>query len=73
MSAVVLGGVVVVAPEAVAAGVSGSAHVYTRAFYKNTSFSGSPVKTDCDSAVDQSWSGRPLSGMPADNFGVRCR
>ncbi|MFD4726859.1 PA14 domain-containing protein [Streptomyces seoulensis] len=71
MAAVVLGGPVVVAPEAVAAGVNCPANVYTRAFYKNTSFSGSPVKTDCDSAVDQSWSGRPLAGMPADNFGVR--
>lgn len=71
VSAVVLGGLVVVAPEAVAAGVGCPADVYTRAFYKNTSFSGSPVKTDCDSAVDQSWSGRPLAGMPSDNFGVR--
>ncbi|MER8028978.1 PA14 domain-containing protein [Streptomyces bauhiniae] len=71
VSAVVLGGLVVAAPEAVAAGVSCPANVYTRAFYKNTSFSGSPVKTDCDSAVDQSWSGRPLAGVPVDNFGVR--
>ncbi|MGW0884315.1 PA14 domain-containing protein [Streptomyces sp. NPDC002671] len=45
--------------------------VYTRQFYANTTFSGTPKKTDCDSAVDQSWSGVPVTGLPKDNFGVR--
>ncbi|MFI1723419.1 PA14 domain-containing protein [Streptomyces sp. NPDC020489] len=45
--------------------------VFTRQFFANTSFSGTPKKTDCDSAIDQSWSGAPASGLPSDNFGVR--
>ncbi|WP_343245686.1 PA14 domain-containing protein [Streptomyces sp. SID4985] len=71
MSAVVLGTLLAAAPQAAAAGVTCSANVYQRTFFKNTSFSGSPVRTDCDGAIDQNWSGRPFSGMPADNFGVR--
>ncbi|MEV7340601.1 PA14 domain-containing protein [Streptomyces sp. NPDC093544] len=46
--------------------------VYKRQFFANTTFSGTPKKTDCDSAIDQSWgSGTPASGLPKDNFGVR--
>ncbi|MFF3328783.1 PA14 domain-containing protein [Streptomyces sp. NPDC002888] len=46
--------------------------VYKRQFYANTSFTGTPKKTDCDSAVDENWgSGAPASGLPANNFGVR--
>ncbi|MER6027262.1 PA14 domain-containing protein [Streptomyces sp. NPDC001851] len=45
--------------------------VYQRMFYANTTFSGTPRKTDCDSAVDQSWSGAPATGLPKDGFGVR--
>ncbi|WP_020134412.1 PA14 domain-containing protein [Streptomyces sp. 351MFTsu5.1] len=45
--------------------------VFQRQFYANTSFSGTPRKTDCDDAIDQSWSGAPVSGLPKDNFGVR--
>ncbi|MFH0517415.1 PA14 domain-containing protein [Streptomyces sp. M41] len=71
LSAVVLGGLLAVAPQAAAADVTCSTNVYKRTFYKNTSFPGSPVKTDCDSAIDQSWSGSPLSGVPTNNFGVR--
>ncbi|WP_369170828.1 PA14 domain-containing protein [Streptomyces sp. R28] len=70
-SAVVLGSLLAVAPQAAAADVSCSTNVYKRTFYKNTSFSGSPVRTDCDSVVDQSWSGSPVSGVPSNNFGVR--
>ncbi|GHD85206.1 fibronectin type III domain-containing protein [Streptomyces naganishii] len=71
MSAVVLGGLLAAAPQAAAADNTCSANVYKRTFYKNTTFSGSPVKTDCDSAIDQNWSGSPASGVPADNFGAR--
>lgn len=46
--------------------------VFQRQFYANTSFSGTPKKTDCDTAVDQNWgSGSPARGLPANNFGVR--
>ncbi|WP_031172559.1 PA14 domain-containing protein [Streptomyces durhamensis] len=44
---------------------------YTRTFYANTTFLGTPKKTDCDSAVDQTWSGAPATGLPKDGFGVR--
>ncbi|MFJ4962336.1 PA14 domain protein [Streptomyces sp. ADI96-02] len=71
LSAVVLGGLLAAAPQAVAAGAGCSADVYQRTFYKNTSFSGSPVRTDCDSAISQSWSGSPASGVPSNDFGVR--
>ncbi|CAM5352460.1 hypothetical protein SALBM311S_08731 [Streptomyces alboniger] len=46
--------------------------VFKRQFFANTSFSGTPKKTDCDTAIDQNWStGAPASGLPRDNFGVR--
>ncbi|MES5819465.1 Ig-like domain repeat protein [Streptomyces sp. RG80] len=45
--------------------------VFKRQFFANTTFSGTPKKTDCDSAIDQSWSGAPVSGLPSNNFGVR--
>ncbi|MER6911297.1 PA14 domain-containing protein [Streptomyces sp. NPDC000594] len=45
---------------------------FTRQFFANTTFTGTPKKTDCDSAIDQSWGrGAPASGLPSDNFGVR--
>ncbi|MFF4504639.1 PA14 domain-containing protein [Streptomyces sp. NPDC001401] len=46
--------------------------VFKRQFFANTSFSGTPTKTDCDSAIDQNWgTSAPASGLPKDNFGVR--
>lgn len=46
--------------------------VFTRQFFANTTFSGTPKKTDCDSAVDQNWgTGVPASGLPSNDFGVR--
>jgi len=54
-----------------AAAVSCTSPVFKRQFFANTTFSGTPKKTDCDSAIDQSWSGAPVSGLPKDNFGVR--
>ncbi|MFE4967215.1 fibronectin type III domain-containing protein [Streptomyces sp. NPDC056660] len=45
--------------------------VYKRQFFANTTFKGTPKKTDCDSAISESWSGAPASGLPKDNFGVR--
>lgn len=71
LSAVILGSLLVATPQAAAADVTCSTNVYKRTFYTNTSFSGSPVRTDCDSAISQSWSGSPVSGVPSNNFGVR--
>ncbi|MFF4270311.1 PA14 domain-containing protein [Streptomyces sp. NPDC001536] len=45
--------------------------VFKRQLFANTTFSGTPKKTDCDSTIDQSWSGAPASGLPSNNFGVR--
>ncbi|NNN31324.1 cellulose 1,4-beta-cellobiosidase [Streptomyces sp. S3(2020)] len=54
-----------------AAATTCASPVFTRQFFANTAFSGTPKKTDCDSAVDQTWSGAPASGLPSNNFGVR--
>ncbi|GCB47392.1 PA14 domain-containing protein [Streptomyces sp. NL15-2K] len=46
--------------------------VFKRQFFANTTFSGTPKKTDCDNAIDQNWgTGAPASGLPTNNFGVR--
>ncbi|WP_406293580.1 PA14 domain-containing protein [Streptomyces sp. NBC_00624] len=59
------------ATPAVAA-TSCTSPVFKRQFFANTSFSGTPKKTDCDSLIDQNWgTGAPASGLPKDNFGVR--
>ncbi|MFG2963205.1 PA14 domain-containing protein [Streptomyces sp. NPDC048288] len=61
---------VVAAPGASAA-TSCASPVFKRQFFANNSFKGSPKKTDCDSAINESWSGAPASGLPKDDFGVR--
>ncbi|WAZ23052.1 PA14 domain-containing protein [Streptomyces cinnabarinus] len=54
------------------AAVTCTSPVFKRTFYANTTFSGTPRKTDCDSAIDQNWgTGAPASGLPANGFGVR--
>ncbi|MFD1276002.1 PA14 domain-containing protein [Streptomyces kaempferi] len=46
--------------------------VYKRQFYANTTFSGTPKRTDCDSTVDENWGAKaPASGLPTNNFAVR--
>ncbi|WP_037614662.1 PA14 domain-containing protein [Streptomyces aureus] len=74
-SAVVIagaGGLLAAAGPTATAVTNCTSPVYKRQFYANTTFSGTPKKTDCDSAIDQDWgSGAPASGLPADNFGVR--
>ncbi|WP_329275530.1 PA14 domain-containing protein [Streptomyces sp. NBC_01451] len=62
--------VLLAAPAAEAAVTCGDT-TFKRTFYTNTSFSGTPKKTDCDTTIDQSWTGAPLSGMATNNFGVR--
>jgi fibronectin type 3 domain-containing protein len=60
-----------VAPAASAA-ASCASPVYQRQFFANTTFKGTPKKTDCDSAVAEKWgTGAPAAGLPKDNFGVR--
>jgi hypothetical protein len=66
-----LGGQLATAPQAAAADDSCPRNTFKRTFYKNTSLSGTPVKTDCDGVIDQTWSGSPIAGMPSNNFGVR--
>ncbi|MFE7859102.1 fibronectin type III domain-containing protein [Streptomyces sp. NPDC057403] len=57
--------------SAASAATTCTSPVYKRQFFGNTAFSGTAKKTDCDSAIDQSWSGAPVSGLPKDYFGVR--
>lgn len=46
--------------------------VFKRQFYANTTFSGTPKKTDCDSTINENWgAGAPSSALPRDKFGVR--
>ncbi|MFF0037647.1 PA14 domain-containing protein [Streptomyces mirabilis] len=58
------------APASAASGCASP--VYKRQFYANTTFSGTPKKTDCAAAVGENWGTKaPASGLPKDNFGVR--
>ncbi|MGW1192046.1 PA14 domain-containing protein [Streptomyces sp. NPDC002559] len=67
------GGLLSVAAPAASAAVTCASPVFKRTFYANTTFSGTPKGTDCDSVIDQNWgTGAPgIKGMPANNFGVR--
>ncbi|MFD3927172.1 PA14 domain-containing protein [Streptomyces sp. NPDC058614] len=61
-----------VAANSASAATTCASPVYKRQFYANTTFSGTPKKTDCDAVVNQNWgTGAPTSGLPANNFGVR--
>ncbi|MFI6337689.1 PA14 domain-containing protein [Streptomyces sp. NPDC050535] len=66
------GGLLAATAAPASAATTCASPVYKRQFFANTTFSGTPKKTDCDTAVDQNWgSGAPASGLPSDNFGVR--
>ncbi|WP_330458958.1 PA14 domain-containing protein [Streptomyces sp. NBC_00820] len=66
------GGLLNAATISASAATSCASPVFTRTFYANTAFSGSPKKTDCDSAISENWgTGAPATGLPKDNFGVR--
>ena len=67
----VAGGLLAGATTSASAAASCTSPVYKRQFFANTSFSGTAKKTDCDNAIDQTWTGAPASGLPKDNFGVR--
>ncbi|MDC2950374.1 PA14 domain-containing protein [Streptomyces heilongjiangensis] len=64
-----MGGVYALTAEAA---VTCAPSVFKRQMFANTSFSGTPLTTDCDSAIDQDWgTDAPAPGLPDDRFGVR--
>ncbi|MFD8218912.1 PA14 domain-containing protein [Streptomyces sp. NPDC059697] len=66
------GGLLVISGAPASAASSCASPAYKRQFYANTTFSGTPKKTDCDTAVGENWGTKaPASGLPKDNFGVR--
>ncbi|MER7179334.1 PA14 domain-containing protein [Streptomyces hyaluromycini] len=60
-----------VAASTASAATTCASPVFKRQLFANTTFKGTAKKTDCDSAISESWSGAPASGLPKDNFGVR--
>ncbi|WP_328707504.1 PA14 domain-containing protein [Streptomyces sp. HM190] len=67
--AAAMGGVYALTAEAA---VTCAPSVFKRQMFANTSFSGTPLTTDCDSAIDQDWgTDAPAPGLPDDRFGVR--
>ncbi|MEU6650273.1 PA14 domain-containing protein [Streptomyces sp. NPDC046900] len=66
------GGLLTVLATPASAAVSCTSPVYKRQFFANTTFSGTPKKTDCDSTISENWrTGAPASGLPSNNFSVR--
>ncbi|MEU8539384.1 PA14 domain-containing protein [Streptomyces sp. NPDC048717] len=65
------GGLLAAVAAPASAATACTSPVFKRQFYANTKFSGTPKKTDCDTAIDENWSGAPAKGLPKDNFGVR--
>ncbi|MGW2088082.1 fibronectin type III domain-containing protein [Streptomyces sp. NPDC001880] len=64
------GGLLAAVPASAA--VTCTSPVFKRQFFANTTFSGTPKKTDCDSVINQSWgTGAPAAGLPSNNFAVR--
>ncbi|SPF05960.1 PA14 domain-containing protein [Streptomyces sp. MA5143a] len=67
--AAAMGGVYALTAEAA---VTCAPSVFKRQMFANTSFSGTPLATDCDSAIAQDWGmDAPAPGLPDDRFGVR--
>lgn len=45
---------------------------FKRQMYANTTFSGTPRKTDCDATISENWgTAAPAKKLPKDEFGVR--
>ncbi|NUP17201.1 MAG: hypothetical protein HOZ81_14050 [Streptomyces sp.] len=66
------GGLLTAVAAPASAAVSCASPVYKRQFFANTTFSGTPKKTDCDTTISESWGANaPASGLPTNNFGVR--
>ncbi|MEV7279208.1 PA14 domain-containing protein [Streptomyces sp. NPDC093111] len=65
------GGLLTTTATPASAAVSCASPAYKREFFANTTLTGTPKRTDCDSAVNESWTGAPAYGLPKDRFGVR--
>ncbi|MFI7236423.1 PA14 domain-containing protein [Streptomyces cyaneofuscatus] len=66
------GGLVAGTTSPASAAAPCATNTYTRQFFANTGFSGTPKRTDCDTAVSENWGKSPgVSGIGKDNFGVR--
>ncbi|RSO03099.1 hypothetical protein DMH26_12655, partial [Streptomyces sp. WAC 05379] len=66
------GGLLTTLATPASAAVTCNSPVFKRQFFANTAFSGTPKRTDCDTAIDQNWgTNAPATGLPKDNFGVR--
>ncbi|MHA5054578.1 fibronectin type III domain-containing protein [Streptomyces sp. SD15] len=64
------GGLLAAGPAAAA--TTCASPVYKRQIFANTTFSGTPKKTACDSTISENWgTAAPATGLPKDNFGVR--
>ncbi|MBW8799104.1 MAG: cellulose 1,4-beta-cellobiosidase, partial [Streptomyces sp.] len=50
-----------VAVSTASAATTCTSPVFKRQFFTNTTFKGTPKKTDCDSTISESWSGAPAS------------
>ncbi|MFI9151028.1 PA14 domain-containing protein [Streptomyces sp. NPDC053367] len=61
----------VVAAPASAAAPACAAPEFTREVFANTTFSGTPVRTDCDGDVDEDWGRGAPAGLRSNHFGVR--
>ncbi|MFJ2786547.1 MULTISPECIES: PA14 domain-containing protein [unclassified Streptomyces] len=64
------GGLLTTAPAAEAA-VNCASPLFKREYFANTTLTGTPRRADCDSAVNEHWTGAPATGLPRDRFGVR--
>ncbi|MBC7273797.1 MAG: cellulose 1,4-beta-cellobiosidase [Streptomyces sp.] len=66
------GGLLTAATTPASAATTCTSPVFKRQFYANTTFSGTPKRTDCDGTIDQNWgTGAPATGLPKNYFGVR--
>ncbi|AWT44488.1 MULTISPECIES: PA14 domain-containing protein [Streptomyces] len=65
------GGLITTVAVTPASAATCTSPTYTRQFFANTTFSGTPKRSDCDAGIDEYWSGSPATGVPADNFSVR--
>ncbi|MER7968221.1 PA14 domain-containing protein [Streptomyces sp. NPDC096080] len=66
-------GTLVAVAGAPASAAACATNAYTRQYFANTGFSGSPKRTDCDTVIDENWGSKApgVSGLGKDNFGVR--
>ncbi|WP_433399999.1 PA14 domain-containing protein [Streptomyces sp. CA-146814] len=67
------GGLVASLTSPTSAAAPCATNTYTRQFFPNTNFSGTPKHTNCDIAVSENWGTKSpgVSGVGKDNFGVR--